>query len=499
MLIYLPPTRFFGSGTSNGTSIDKLERPPAPDRVAARDQGDLRVPGTYEALAIVQVVMRWPWFLLALFGFAAGCGTTTGSHRAASCVEAIIVDGVTYARDSYNDARLGDEHLDREVGTVDGTYNCEEDGPASELDGIWGPSNLQGNEVWTVSGQPSESVLAVATGQGVQLYRSMAVPPLDSVIEGAITAIGINSEFDGETRFATIDDPATIEQLVAALGDARPADGSGTSGLRYFIEFEHHDDLVTVVPFWATTNRLGDRVVGDEWPAAIDRALAASPEGPTMEGLALEGASGTGTFHPVGACRHDRVDLEVTPGEWLIAPHEGSSETRWWLNPAQPAQSGSTASSQVGTTVVVPNFDGTVIVEVFHLGRDGDEPLEGCLTLGSDGLAPGSGAEGERLPTGTMDCRDTIEGGERESEFTATDHPSADATTFETPTEAVVDWQTDPVRVDSFGSARLTAVISEFASVVDLVSESGSVEGSLELSNNGSGWYVRSESLCPAP
>jgi len=431
--------------------------------------------------------------VLVVVGLVVACGSAQGSQGAGDCVEAITVDGVLYARDSYNDTRLRDEHLGETVGTIDGTYDCGDVQGEGGQAGISGSPGLQGERVWTVGGQPAASMLAVETDWGIRLYRSVEVSPLESVFEGDVSAIGINSEFDGETRFATIEDPATVERLVSGLADAEPVARTGGGGVRYFIEFEHQGVLVTVVPFFVDDNQLGDRVVGDEWSAAIDRALSASPNGPTVDWITLEGASGIGTFRPLGACRTDRIDLDVTPGELLTASSRESAEEMRWLNPAEPLQTSSTGSSQIGSTVVVPNFEGSAILEVRLADRDGERALEGCLTLGSDRSSPSSGPNSEPVPTGTIDCRDSTGDGEP----TGAEYPAADAMTFDTPSGAVEHWQNDPARVDTFGPTRLTAVLSDFTSVVDLVSGSGSVEGSLMLSNNGNGWFVRTESLCP--
>lgn len=434
--------------------------------------------------------MRLVSLLVALAFLGAGCGGSSASDSAASCIGAVRIDGLLFLHDDYNDARLALDQLGDRIGSVDNDYECYSGFPDGSEAGIWGSPDIKGDEVWSVPGQPQESMVAVSTDRGVRIYRSSAKSRLASALENEVIAIGVNSEFDGKTRFATIDDTDIVTELLNLASEGEPTTSTGSDGLRYFIEFEHAGGMVTVVPYFVATNQLGDRIVGSGWFVAINEALDGSADAATIGGVLLTGTAGRGEFHPTGACRTDRVDLEVAPGELLVASYDSSLRPIWWLNPPEPLDPQVVAFSQTGATLISPNFAGAMIVEVVLVDESGNAVLEGCINLGSDRKVSGAAV---MAPTGIIDCRDSGDG-----EGTGAEYSESGVDTFDTIDAAVEQWQTDAVRSKHFGPSLLMPLISEFSTTVDLVSDSGSVQATLLLADNGDGWFVYSESLCPS-
>lgn len=332
-------------------------------------------------------------------------GSSAGG--AVSCVGGLVVDGVWYSPDWYSPVPEVSE-LGEVVGTVDGQWDCSVAG--DELgDGVFASGIPDGSEVRQVGTRPVEEALATVSRDGVAVFRSPDSLSLASALDDEIVAIGINSDYDGTTRFATIDDPLVIARLVdaaRAVDQATSFDGLN-EGMRYFIEFVHTDGLSTSFPYVVEEAQLSGRVVGDVWAEAIDSAMAQSGEAPTVEGLTVSVGGVDAPTHPLGSCRLDRADLTATPGEIVTVGGEAVAddviEPWWWINP--PGGSGDLvpAASQTGRGLLVPNVDEAMIVEIYlRTDATADVPLvEACFTLTT---AASNALAEESVPTDTLDC-----------------------------------------------------------------------------------------------
>lgn len=323
------------------------------------------------------------------------------AESAASCIGGIQIDGAGYVHDYYNTGRFQPEDVGELIGEVEHTYDCEAPSKEGVEEGIWSSSGLpEGTEIHALAGQPVDEVVVAIVDVGVEVYRSAALDQLATVLNGEVVAIGINSDFDGQTRFATIDDPAVVKALVDAArdGEETPDSTAHGSGIRYFIAFEEDNGLLTVVPYAIGAGQLGDRVVGEVWADAVTQALDTSEPAATIDGFTASGSNGAAAFHRYGACRHDRVDLEVNPGEHLRADYDESLELRWWMNSPQPSERQLATPSRSGAILKVPDFKGTMIVEAYLIEPGGDHVLEGCMTLGSSAPADSGPATAPESP-----------------------------------------------------------------------------------------------------
>lgn len=115
-----------------------------------------------------------------------------------------MVDGVWYQPD-WNRRAPEESELGEVVGTVDGPWDCYV--AAEELgDGVFATGIPDGSEVRQIGTRRVDEALATVSRDGVAVFRSPDSLSLASALDDEIVAIGINSEYDGTTRFATIND-----------------------------------------------------------------------------------------------------------------------------------------------------------------------------------------------------------------------------------------------------------------------------------------------------
>ena len=96
-------------------------------------------------------------------------------------------------------------------------------------------------------------------------------------IEGKVTSIAINSQTDGTTELATIDDPDAVTALVA-LVLAAPINqrNQDHDGLRYFIAFHLADGTQVAHAYWTQSGELHRGIMlPSEFATAVEQALAA--------------------------------------------------------------------------------------------------------------------------------------------------------------------------------------------------------------------------------
>lgn len=432
------------------------------------------------------------------------CGGTDGSGdgalgsfagAAADCIGGLVVDGAWYQPD-WNSPVPEESELGEAVGTVDGQWDCYV--AAEELgDGVFATGIPDGSEVRRIGTRRVDEALATVSRDGVAVFRSPDSLSLASALDDEIVAIGVNSEFDGTTRFATIDDPAVIARLVdaAAAVDQESSFDGLNEGVRYFIEFVHADGLSTSFPYGVESTQLSDRVVGDVWAEAIDTAMAQSGEAPTVEALTVSVGGVDAPTHPLGSCRLDRADLTATPGEIVTVGGEAVAddaiEPWWWINPPGGTGDLVPAASQTGRGLLVPNVDGAMIVEIYlRTDATADVPLvEACFTLAT--TAASALAEGS-VPSDSLDCSS------QSSEPSAEQYDD-DAAAFPSIAEAVTDWFTRATSQRG-DIADLQLVTTPYDPIANLVDAEGRSQAVIKLTGDGdTSWRVSEAIICPSP
>ncbi|MFP5487350.1 MAG: hypothetical protein ACLGHQ_03485, partial [Acidimicrobiia bacterium] len=419
-------------------------------------------------------------------------GSSAGG--AASCVGGLLVDGVWYSPDWYSPVPE-ERELGKVIGTVDGQWDCSV--AEEELgDGVFASGIPDGSEVRQIGTRRVDEALATVSRDGVSVFRSPDSLSLTSALDDEIVAIGVNSDYDGTTRFATIDDPAVIARLVDAARavDQETSFDGLSEGMRYFIEFVHADGLSTSFPYGVERAQLSDRVVGVMWAEAIDAALAQSGEAPTVEGLTVSVGGVDAPTHPLGSCRLDRTDLTATPGQIVTVGGEAVAddaiEPWWWINPPGGTGELVPAASPNGQRLVVPNVDEAMIVEIYlRTDATADVPLvEACFTLTTTGAS--ARADGS-VPIDSLDCTS------QSSEPTVEQYD--DGAAFPSIAAALTNWY-ERAAGERGDLADLQLVTTPYDPIANLVDAAGRSQAVIKLTGDGdASWRVSEAIICPKP
>lgn len=354
---------------------------PAPPMDALLNREQPRQARTLMAIAAALVV-----FSVGLGGLLLLQTRGQDGDSAASCGELVAIEGRVYFRDGYNTGAVDPSDLGVVIDRVDQEWSCNDTGAQQEIPsaGVFASALPPGTELRTIGSEPAEAMVAAVNGDEVWVYVNATADRF--IFTADVSEIGINSDFDGTTRLATIDDPTLVRQLIddvrAAPTATRSDDETDLDDQRVFVELVRTDGLRTVVPYWIDEGQLADRRVAELWTNAVNDALTSGPPQPVVDGITMVGNQGVASFHPNGSCRRDRPDLEVQQGEVLsIALKDGTDIAYLYVSPRPPANSGQTPPDpsyldQPGETFDSPDLIGTTIIEA-GLGPFG----EACTVL----------------------------------------------------------------------------------------------------------------------
>lgn len=291
----------------------------------------------------------------------------------ATCGELVAIEGRIYFRDGYNTGAVDPSDLGVVIDRVDQEWSCNDTGAQQEVPsaGVFASALPPGTELRTIGSEPAEAMVAAVSEDEVWVYANVTADRFAFTAD--VSEIGINSDFDGTTRLATIDDPILVRQLVDELRAAptatRSDDETDLDDQRVFVELVRSDGLRTVVPYWIDEDQLADRRVGELWTSTVNDLLASGPPQPVVDGITMVGTEGVASFHLNGSCRRDRPDLEVKQGEVLsIALTDGTDIAYLYVSPRPPANSDQTPPDpsyldKPGKTFNAPDLGGTTLVE----------------------------------------------------------------------------------------------------------------------------------------
>lgn len=241
-----------------------------------------------------------------------------------SCSSGVKWDGRFYADDAaINSGVLDPADLGDVLGAIRRTDVCA----TRDLDASLLPV---GTEIRAVEGiDPKIGIAALVDGR-VEFFRT-SDGLFDFTAEQAlllddIVEIGVNSNYDGSTRWNSIADPADVNAVIDGIREARrvPALPFYDAGFRrIFLEFVRSDGLRIRASYafeeGALLFRDDSRQIGEKARGIIDAALADAPPAPTVGGLSITDAGRSGAVHPIGYCRTDRPDLTAVAGSVLSA------------------------------------------------------------------------------------------------------------------------------------------------------------------------------------
>lgn len=157
-------------------------------------------------------------------------------------------------------------------GNVDDPNYQPKDGDASYLD--------VGTPVYTVKGYAPTFRLAARFAGRLTFYEANTNPKAKTGadlldIGGKVSSIGVNSEYDGKTELASIDDPTRVAALVA-LVLAAPVDQhrQETNGASYFIAFHLTDGTAVARNYWADSGQIVPGILTPpEFRVAVEQAI----------------------------------------------------------------------------------------------------------------------------------------------------------------------------------------------------------------------------------
>jgi hypothetical protein len=303
-----------------------------------------------------------------------GCSSTSG--EGGDCAVGVFMLGRLYDAERFNDGVFDPGDLGQVVGVVDRTVDCpSRDGEAGEVP--------IGTKFHSVPGiDPGVGIAAEIDG-GVRFFRSFN-PPQDLDIDQLLSLddaveIGLNSDYDGSTRWATIDDPDQISTIIDAVRSAPVVESSFDAASRQalqtvFFEVVRSDGLRTRTTYTLDGRLLSDRRVREsgwtarELPGAvaaiIDAALDAAPFAVPRDGLELVGASGTAYLLDRSECRLDRPQLVAAPGERLVIGGPRSGGISFALISGPDIEVYSVGHDAIGEGIPLPESVGPVLVEL---------------------------------------------------------------------------------------------------------------------------------------
>ena len=296
----------------------------------------------------------------------------------ASCGGGVWANGRSYLREEFNDSVFDVDDLGVVIGTVNRTGVCpSKNGDASVLP--------VGAELRAVPNVDPGVAFAVSVGSEVHFFRtshpSGDLSAADVLVVGDVVEIGLNSDFDGSTRWAAITEPAKIEVVLDAVNSARQQlDGDDAStgiGLRTFLEFVRADGLATRAAYDVASHNLtvGDGEIWLHQGAAdvVDAALAEAPAAvPTVE-LQLTGLNGSTLVRNRAECRIDRPDLALAPNERVKVDgaEEATSSIMFAVVSGPSLEPRSIGSSELAGGFQMPATAGPVIVELVDADGNG--------------------------------------------------------------------------------------------------------------------------------
>lgn len=302
-----------------------------------------------------------------------------------SCADAVRFDGRYYFDEIENRGSLSPDQLGPVLAEVEAPLRCDDQGGGAALpNGVLASTLPVGTELHALPGESDEAVIAAVDSGVVRVFRSYDGDPL--AFTSDVTEIRVNSGSGGDVTFAVIDDQTRILQLLADARAEPPVNPGDVDGLAfdYTIVVVRADGFRTSLGYDIDANRLGGRAVGELWAESITAALVASPDQPTVAGYRLVHAGGAAGLHAYGGCRHDRPDLTLSADrEVRVEMPPGVQFANFFVGNHRPADGDEAVEPfyrNDGASITLPEFTGTLIVEVSVFLASGDT-VNFCATV----------------------------------------------------------------------------------------------------------------------
>lgn len=261
--------------------------------------------------------------VVAVFAVAGSLlGGTHSSDDDGSCSSGVEWDGRFYSDDAaINSGVLDPADLGDVLGTVRRTGVCA----TRDLDASSLPV---GTEIRVVNGVDPKIGIGALVDGSVEFFRTsdglFDFTAAQALLLDDIVEIGINSNYDGSTRWNSINDDADVNVVIDGVREAHrvPALPFYDAGFhRIFLEFVRSDGLRIRAAYafedGALLFRDDSRQIAEGARDLIDLALAEAPAAPVVDELSITDGARSGAVHPMGYCRSDRPDLIAVKGSVL--------------------------------------------------------------------------------------------------------------------------------------------------------------------------------------
>ena len=185
-------------------------------------------------------------------------------------VDFIVLNDINYHRAYLDNYKLEKDKVGKVIGKVEFTvanniYNPKykvKNGDAAFLE--------KGTKIYKLENYSTNFRVAVYTNNEWIIYEAdnnpkaqMGEDLLD--INNKVTRIGINSETDGKTELAAINDKATINRLVELVSNAKVNQNNDNhNGERYFIKFYLDDGSFVNRSYWIESGELSRGIMLSE-------------------------------------------------------------------------------------------------------------------------------------------------------------------------------------------------------------------------------------------
>lgn len=177
-------------------------------------------------------------------------------------VDFIVLNDINYYRTYMDIYKLKKHKVGEVIGEVEFNVANNIDNPKYEVKNGDAAFLEKGTKIYKLKDYSTNFRVAVYTNNEWILYEADSNPKaqigedlLD--INNKVTRIGINSETDGKTELATINDKATINELVELVSNAKVnQNNENYNGERYFIKFYLDDDSYVNRCYWIESGEL---------------------------------------------------------------------------------------------------------------------------------------------------------------------------------------------------------------------------------------------------
>lgn len=177
-------------------------------------------------------------------------------------VDFIVLNDINYHRAYLEDFNLEKDKVGKVIGKVEFNVANNIDNPKYEVKNGDAAFLEKGTKIYKLMDYSTNFRVAVYTNNEWIIYQADSNPNakmgedlLD--INNKVTRIGINSETDGKTELASINDKATINRLVELVLNAKVNQNNDNyNGERYFIKFYLEDGSYVNRSYWIESGEL---------------------------------------------------------------------------------------------------------------------------------------------------------------------------------------------------------------------------------------------------